>query len=278
MASANNETTTFTEPPDIRPFEWLTSPASLEILIRQYVLNRRHEEKSNADLVSQVTTDAENDVHDDASTQQLHALHVGCGSSTVGEFLVQDLGFAKVVNVDRDENIMTQMQRRWQETVIEHNGKDDNVASSMEFLTLDFTKQRLPEQYNDSFHLVLDKSTLDCTLCSDIATASLLLEVYRTLKQDGGVYLVISFHDLELLLPLLQDLPGAEWDVEHTTMARQVEQLHVNGGTNKSSPAAVVSPGAVVSDTDAPLTARKPLNVLICRRHVGTAHDQPNDT
>ena len=93
----------------------------------------------------------------------------------------------------------------------------------MEFLTLDFTKESLPEHYNNSFDLVLDKSTLDCTLCSDIATASLLLEVYRTLKEDGGVYIVVSFHELDLLLPLLRDLPGALWDVECTTMERQVE-------------------------------------------------------
>jgi hypothetical protein len=134
----------------------------------------------------------------------------------------------------------------------------------MEFFTLDFTRQSLPDPYIDSFDLVLDKSTLDCTLCSDSATASLLLEVYRTLKTNGGVYIVISFHEMELLLPLLQDLPGARWTVEHTTMDRQIEKICTSIGIIQ----AVTGPNASENEATiiSPSEDKKPLNVIIAKR------------
>jgi hypothetical protein len=242
--------------PMIQPFEWLTSPTSLSRLIKQHVLLDVNQKNGNASTC-------------------LQAMHVGCGSSTAGEFLVQVLGFSKVVNVDRDEETMQLMQARWL-TISSNNDAattSHSLVSRMEFQILDFTKESLPSKYSNAFDLVLDKSTLDCTLCSDAATAALLTQVYQTLKVNGGVYLVISFHDVNLLLPLLRDLPGAQWTVEHTTMDRQVEQIsvpqkHVSTRQQRQDPSYIFETTSS-SSSSIPSTGShnsKPLNVMIARR------------
>jgi hypothetical protein len=251
--------------PMIQPFEWLTSPDSLATLIKEHVFFEVNKKNDNQG--------------DSSSSAPAHnfrqALHVGCGSSTAGEFLVQSMGFSKVVNVDRDYEAMKLMQERWLAIAADDVDKDgattsQSLVSKIEFRIMDFTKESLPSNYINSFDLVLDKSTLDCTLCSDTATAALLVQVYQTLKVNGGVYLVISFHDVDLLLPLLRDLPGAQWTVEHTTMDRQVEQLSV---TEKCVSTQLQRQGAssvVDTTTSSPSSPShhypKPLNVMIARR------------
>jgi hypothetical protein len=129
---------------------------------------------------------------------------------------------------------------------------------------VDFSQAPLP--YSDNFFdLVLDKSTLDCTLCSDNATASLLLQVYRCLA-IGGVYMLISFHELELLLPLLADLPGAAWEVTCTTLQRQVESLVVGSRATTSA-----TPSCPSTAHTTPNNNSKHLNVLIARKRQSTA-------
>jgi len=163
----------------IRPFEWLTSPSSLR------------------DLLSTVP---------DGNKR---ALHVGSGSSTVGELLVEELSYYQVFDVDKDGETVDRMRKRW----LRRCEQTDVDASRLQHVTVDFTKSKIEVAEDASFTLVLDKSTLDCTLCSDNATAALLVEVYRCLAA-GGVYVLISFHEKDLLLPLLQDLPGAEWQIK----------------------------------------------------------------
>jgi hypothetical protein len=276
-----------------QPFEWLTSPESIGGFVRDHVL-----ESSSS-----------------SSSEPPRAMHIGCGSSTVGEYLVRELGFAKVVNVDRDHETMERMAERWSEMT--NNGNDcpntttttatigktegekteepmilfpttmplpneespssllsrnyQHQQNPMEFWCLDYTSETLPENYADSFDLVVDKSTLDCTLCSDCsATASFLMEIYRTLKVNGGVYLVISFHELDLILPLLEDLPGAQWTVSHTTMERQVECLVANASGRSTTTAGPKKNNNSTSEQKKQATgnesSRKPLNVLIARR------------
>ena len=281
----------------IQPFEWLTSPESIGGFIQEYVIGDSSE-----------NNDIDNDQKDsiDLPFSNLRALHIGCGSSTVGEYLIRKLGFSKVVNVDKDVESMEGMAERWSElktysdekkdaAARQHSGNDkrqeegtlvppstvlhanDDLDSSslleriqrydrMEFWCMDYTSESLPEDYSDSFDLVVDKSTLDCTLCSDCsATASFLTEIYRTLRMDGGVYLVISFHELDLILPLLRDLPGAQWTVTHTTMERQVECLVYNAsGRFVACPTDTSFSDAESTEEQNP---RKPLNVLIARRY-----------
>ncbi|OEU07544.1 hypothetical protein FRACYDRAFT_197568 [Fragilariopsis cylindrus CCMP1102] len=248
----------------ISPFEWLTSPESLGGLIQDHVLSLKSSSSS--------------------SSSSCTALHIGCGSSTVGEYLVQQLNFSKVVNADRDREILEYMQQRCND-------------KRMEFYCYDYYKEKLPNQYTEYFDLVIDKGTLDCTLCSDsTAVASFLIEVYRSLKKlaieskssdddndnngVGGVYLVISYHELDLMLPMLRDMPGAEWTVDYTTMERQIETLpskhnnnNNNGSNNNGSNTNTNDNGKEKEDRNDNIiqsqqssTTRKPLNVLIARR------------
>jgi SAM-dependent methyltransferase len=189
----------------IRPFEWLTSPHSLRDLIER-------ETSSNG------TT---------PTTAPKKALHVGSGSSTLGEFLVEELGF-HVVNCDRDGETLEGMERRWEQL---HHSDEDDLKTRLEFCVVDFCSDPIPYP-TESFDVVLDKSTLDCTLCSDRSAARLLVEVYRALAPIG-VYILISFHPIEMLRPLLENLPGAVWDVTSTTMERQLEDF-LGGNKNVS--------------------------------------------
>ena len=70
----------------IRPFEWLTNAESLKLLISEHVLSSSEPSNSRK------------------------ALHVGSGSSVVGEFLVEELDFDLVVNADKDEDTMNKME------------------------------------------------------------------------------------------------------------------------------------------------------------------------
>ena len=214
-----------TDSSTIQPFEWLTSPYSLKSLVCNHAL------LSPSSVVD---------------PSHCKALHVGSGSSTVGEFLIEELGYGKVVDVDRDSATLEKMWQRWQKRC-----KTTHVdPSRLDICALDFTTATLPYP-NNYFDLVLDKSTLDCTLCSENATSSLLCQVYQSLA-IGGVYLLISFHELELLFPLLKDLPGAVWKVTSATLQRQVETICRDTAKTSSQ-----------SNTT---HSTKPLTVLIARK------------
>jgi hypothetical protein len=263
----------------IHPFEWLTSPASLESL-----------------LVSQALLPL------DKSPEMCKVLHVGSGSSSVGELMVRDLAFSLVVNVDKDAATLSKMKQRWHTLTTNSSynavssssnsapkGNDNDATASslqkkLQFLEYDFCNADKDDSNSNCwpfpsgmFDLVVDKSTLDCTLCSDDATAALLQLVHDSLC-IGGVYLLISFHALDLLLPLLADLPGAEWHVTCTTMQRQVEQLltTTTTTTRKGPPpqsastrkeASTTSTAPTTTSSNPSSTTTPFLNVLIARKH-----------
>lgn len=221
----------------IRPFEWLTNAESLKSLITQYAISAKGDQKE---------------------TNGIKALHVGSGSSVVGEFLVESLDFMLVVNADKDEETMQKMEERW----IERTRQSEHL-DRLRFCVVDFAASPFP--YEDRmFDLVLDKSTLDCTLCSDNATASLLLEVYRCLAV-GGNYILVSFHEYDFLLPLLK-VPGAHWDITHTTMQRHIEDIsRINDMAKAESTNSI--PEEKLPDT-------KPLNVFVARKLSSSGGDQ----
>jgi hypothetical protein len=251
--AANNNTTNdliTQHDSKIRPFEWLTSSQSLQPII-----------ESLEQLPSERT-----------------ALHVGCGSSIVGEWLVEELDFSRVVNIDCDREILDRMERRWKNKQGAADCDDDRVT----FQCVDFVDRAAalripssqPNEHTDQdisnsttanadqkFDLILDKSTLDCTLCSEDASTGLLRLVYRHLAV-GGYYVVISFHHLNLLLPLLQDLPGANWQTRVTIMPRQIEDL-----IGSSTPQ-VLDEGKASTVPDTMLSTRT-VNVVICQKQNG---------
>lgn len=203
------------------PFEWLTSPSSLDAYI-ELALGGSHasDEGQSAENVT-------------PRRQGKRVLHVGSGSSLLGERLLENTSFGveHVVNVDCDDETLSRMEKRW----LQEHGAGDELRDRLDFAMVDMSKDAIPGYPNGSFDLIVDKSTLDCTLCSDRATAGLLTEVHRLLAPDG-VYMIVSFHHIDLLRPLLEQCPGVDWKVEHHVAEREVEDLisakpSVNGTT-----------------------------------------------
>ena len=64
--------------------------------------------------------------------------------------------------------------------------------------------------------------------------AGLLCEVYRVLKPDTGVYVIVSFHDIAFLQQMLTDFPGADWQVTLSTMWREIEDLTTTTSTQQT--------------------------------------------
>ena len=140
---------------------------------------------------------------------KLNALHVGCGTSTVGESLLllkehvcvfdtcldgdvpqrYCMQYGHVVNVDIDNAALDSMQRRWKR-LFEQNNHSNNDMGQMDWRYIDFAKEETCRDALDSFYrengcfdLVLDKSTFDCLLCAESeAVTGLLCEVYRALR------------------------------------------------------------------------------------------------
>ena len=181
----------------IAPFEWLTSVESLETFL----------------CAALPPVDCE---------KQRAVLHIGCGSSVLGEVLLEDpsrrgYNVSHVVNIDRDGETLQRMKERWKR-------RRKSTKGALHFVQLDFCLHKIGYT-SGSFDLVVDKSTLDCTLCSDKSAASLLVEVYRLLNPSEGVYLVVSFHHVNYLRPLLEGLPGVNWDVQQSVLSRHTEDL-----------------------------------------------------
>ncbi|KAL7516075.1 hypothetical protein ACHAWX_001133 [Stephanocyclus meneghinianus] len=152
---------------------------------------------------------------------RLNALHVGCGTSAVGESLLYlaesvsvckgdsfskctsqhelqryKLQYGHVANVDIDNSALERMQKRWRRLQVNHN----DTCSRIDWRYLDFQNEEScrvaldplyrtisssssQEIAGGYFDLVFDKSTLDCLLCSESeAVAGLLCEVYRALR------------------------------------------------------------------------------------------------
>jgi SAM-dependent methyltransferase len=238
---------------DIRPFEWLTSPSSLGVRIREA-------------LEGSVKADGDGS----------HVLHVGCGSSALGEYLLENstlYGISRVINVDKDVSTLRRMRSRWKK---KNAGLDD---CRLQYEQVDLLTEKTKCESN-TIDLVIDKSTLDCTLCSDETTASLLTEVYRLLKANGGVYLLVSFHNVGLLQPLLENCPGTDWDVSHSVMMRQVEDL-TSRDTRCISPQKASRMESSTAWTESSCTPdemyRKTVNVFFCRRRPSGDHTHELD-
>ena len=91
---------------DCTPFEWLTSPSSLKPLIILHALTPLSHTTAASPTLN-TKTDHSSDMQ---QTYTGKALHVGSGSSTLGEFLVEDLGYDLVVNIDKDVETLMKME------------------------------------------------------------------------------------------------------------------------------------------------------------------------
>ena len=234
--------------------------------------------------------------------QQLQVLHIGCGSSTLGEMLLQTFDrFHHVINVDVDVETLLGMKKRWL-TLVEKwnrvNGSSCDTLPQLSFAYMDFQSKHQKhvkglddvfESNSQKFDLILDKSTLDCLLCSDDGAAGLICKVYQHLKVNG-VYFLISFHQVHFIKRLLEDCPGASWSIEHFTVERRVDSpakmkqqesllyKDVNLKFDSRNDSLVEESNTVVLE-DVPSATwkdgsfapddeyRRVVNVFVCRRH-----------
>jgi ubiquinone/menaquinone biosynthesis C-methylase UbiE len=234
-----------------RRFEWLTSPASLESLL--------------FDLLPETPS---------------ALLHVGSGSSILAESLLENSKFQKVqriVNVDIDDETLARMKSLWSNSCHTEN---NNNRDRLQFCRADFSQPSALPFDDASFDIVIDKSTLDCLLCSDKGSAGLICEVFRVLK-PGGVYVVVSFHHIDFLRPLLEDCPGADWTMTNTVIDRQVEDLISNKQADTRRAVSLTEHATIPDSTQSRQWSererfepsesyRRTVNVLQCRRRGST--------
>jgi SAM-dependent methyltransferase len=112
-------------------------------------------------------------------SSSLSIYHPGCGSSDLSLFLAR---FASsLVNVDFSSSAITHMSSR--------------LANSSDFSHVKFVLEdvRAISWAGNSFDLIVDKGTLDCTVLDDDPTSGYryLSECYRVLK-EGGIMLCFS--------------------------------------------------------------------------------------
>jgi SAM-dependent methyltransferase len=233
------------------PFEWLTNFASLARYLNPGSLFPTTQQDADDDKILDQNEDDE--VHVPTISNQPHnqglkVLHVGCGSSKLGEMLQRRFPrYNYVLNVDNDVETLVGMKKRWNLRL--QKWKEMNLIADenhelmvqLKYAVMDFqrnedtcTNSLELEQHPDldpfqedpnnkpKFDLILDKSTLDCLLCSDDGAIGLLCKIYEHLKHNG-VYFLISFHHVDFILPLLEGCPGVDWTVSRYVVPREVD-------------------------------------------------------
>ena len=115
--------------------------------------------------------------------KESHILNIGCGNSEFSEKMY-DEGYTHNYNIDICQNVIEFMKTRNKERKGLHFDVMD--ASDMAYK-------------DETFDLVIDKSTIDAILCGDhcfMLVAKMLKEISRVLK-TGGYYIIISYGNPE---------------------------------------------------------------------------------
>ena len=110
-------------------------------------------------------------------------LNVGCGNSEFSEKMF-DEGYTHNYNIDICQNVIDFMKSR---------NKD---RKGLHFDVMDASDMAYKDE---SFDLIIDKSTIDALLCGDhcfMLVAKMLKEISRVLKV-GGYYIIISYGNPE---------------------------------------------------------------------------------
>ncbi|KAL3761850.1 hypothetical protein ACHAWU_009015 [Discostella pseudostelligera] len=152
------------------------------------------------------------------SSDTCRVLHIGCGNSQLGEYMLQS-GFTDIVNVDYSEVVIKMMQEKYNDDYFEElssciqrkgllsdtpklESRDDGSSLSatrtqpmpkMTFQVGDITEGLgYPDE---SFDLIICKKTLDVILCSVGSTTnakSMMAECFRLLNKEHGVLMILS--------------------------------------------------------------------------------------
>jgi hypothetical protein len=138
----------------------------------------------------------------------------GCGSSNMLGDMADD-GYEKLVAADLSRVVMTQLKYRYQD------------YSQISFFQGTLTDTDLPE---GSFGAIVDKGLFDALLCTSTGpttVAQYLFEVERLLD-DTGVFIVISYGNPEVRLPMMEqfdiDAPHyTPWKIEVQALLKPKE-------------------------------------------------------
>lgn len=112
-------------------------------------------------------------------SKQDRILMLGCGNSVLSQEMY-DNGYTNIVNIDISGVVIDQMKQRNEDRPL------------MKWLQMDALDLEFEE---NSFDVVLDKSTLDAILCGELSfinAAVMLKEIQRVLRVDGA-YLIVSY-------------------------------------------------------------------------------------
>lgn len=144
-------------------------------------------------------------------TQCKRALHVGCGTSSLGHDILES-GVETVVNLDVSKTVIHAMSKRYQH------------IDRLEWIATDIRTTKLKSA---SFDVVIDKGTMDALMCSDIAVRivyNMFEEISRLLK-PGGFFIEVSSGCEELRESYFQE-SSFNWTL-HDTL--KIPKLPIKG-------------------------------------------------
>ena len=140
--------------------------------------------------------------------KESRVLNVGCGNSEFSEKMYEE-GFTHNYNIDICQNVIDFMKAR---------NKD---KKGLHFDVMDVCEMAYKDE---TFDLIVDKSTIDALLCGDhsfMIVAKMLKEISRVLK-TGGYYLIISYGQPEnRMIHLERD--HLAFEIQIYTIKRQEE-------------------------------------------------------
>ena len=178
MAGINNNTNTTTDGDHVVPFEWLTNFTSLSHLLDpNFLFPSASSAAAAAAAVPKSESNFELDVsnsNDDTTplpvSPTLTVLHVGCGSSILGELLQRQYctRYRTVVNVDNDRETLIKMKQRWNYRFaswqkmrqVEHDEKMKHAKKEMETGKEAEKRKKIKQPQQQNYSTLIVENTL----------------------------------------------------------------------------------------------------------------------
>lgn len=157
---------------DPEPFEWYQTMEALKPLIDKYVPPTHSSSSSSASSAS-------------SHHNPLKILVLGCGTSSLSSDLLSSYPSSLIYSIDFSSVAIDIQKKRY---------NAPSHMSSLHWICGDIKKMDFP---SDSFHLIIDKGTLDSVMCgedNELHAHRALSETCRVLA-PGGQYIAISHAD-----------------------------------------------------------------------------------
>lgn len=141
-----------------------------------------------------------------------YTLNVGCGNSEFSEKMYND-GYKNNYNIDISPTVINDMKER-------NKGKPGLIYKEMDV-------RNMKDFKDETFDLVIDKSTIDALLCGEqsfVNVALMTKEISRILK-TGGYYFIISYGKPEYRL----------FHLQRKHLAFDIKVIEINENKNKNS-------------------------------------------